>query len=97
MVIGVTMSTAYQNVSVVQHGNKTYSNEVFSGVDSDLRSKFGAIHREFSPSPRKFYAFCTSVTVCKSFSVSPVDTWLYFRSGHGDNCRDPCEWFVSLI
>jgi guanine nucleotide-binding protein alpha-1 subunit len=23
-----------------------------------------AIHREYSPSPRKFYAFCTSVTVC---------------------------------
>ena len=29
---------------------------------SDLRSKFSAIHREYSPNPRKFYAFCTSVT-----------------------------------
>lgn len=28
----------------------------------DLRSKFSAIHREYSPVPRKFYAFCTSVT-----------------------------------
>ena len=28
----------------------------------DLRGKFGAIHREYSPNPRKFYAFCTSVT-----------------------------------
>jgi guanine nucleotide-binding protein subunit alpha len=28
----------------------------------DLRSKFSAIHREYSPNPRKFYAFCTSVT-----------------------------------
>ncbi|KAJ8688678.1 hypothetical protein PTI98_013436 [Pleurotus ostreatus] len=27
-----------------------------------LRSKFSAIHREYSPNPRKFYAFCTSVT-----------------------------------
>ncbi|KAF5351154.1 hypothetical protein D9756_008283 [Leucocoprinus leucothites] len=28
----------------------------------DMRSKFSAIHREHSPNPRKFYAFCTSVT-----------------------------------
>lgn len=28
----------------------------------DLMSKFNAIHREYSPKPRKFYAFCTSVT-----------------------------------
>jgi hypothetical protein len=28
----------------------------------DLRSKFSAIHREYSPNPRKFYAFTTSVT-----------------------------------
>jgi len=27
-----------------------------------MKSKFGAIHRDFSPNPRKFYAFCTSVT-----------------------------------
>ncbi|TRM60373.1 guanine nucleotide binding protein, alpha subunit [Schizophyllum amplum] len=31
-------------------------------VSKYLRSKFSAIHREYSPSPRKFYAFCTSVT-----------------------------------
>lgn len=29
---------------------------------SDMRSKFSAIQREHSPNPRKFYAFCTSVT-----------------------------------
>jgi hypothetical protein len=29
---------------------------------TDLRGKFSAIHREYSPNPRKFYAFCTSVT-----------------------------------
>lgn len=29
---------------------------------SDLRGKFNAILREYSPNPRKFYAFCTSVT-----------------------------------
>ncbi|KAG6334212.1 hypothetical protein ID866_4883 [Astraeus odoratus] len=29
-----------------------------------FRSKFSAIHREYSPLPRKFYGFCTSVTVC---------------------------------
>ncbi|OBZ77764.1 Guanine nucleotide-binding protein alpha-1 subunit [Grifola frondosa] len=27
-----------------------------------FRSKFNAIHREYSPLPRKFYGFCTSVT-----------------------------------
>ncbi|KIM78223.1 hypothetical protein PILCRDRAFT_75828 [Piloderma croceum F 1598] len=27
-----------------------------------FRSKFGAIHREYSPNPRKFYGWCTSVT-----------------------------------
>ncbi|TFK28492.1 G-alpha-domain-containing protein [Coprinopsis marcescibilis] len=31
-------------------------------VSKYLRSKFSAIHREYSPQPRKFYAFCTSVT-----------------------------------
>ncbi|KAJ8087641.1 hypothetical protein PM082_006475 [Marasmius tenuissimus] len=31
-------------------------------VSKYLRSKFSAIHREYSPNPRKFYAFCTSVT-----------------------------------
>ncbi|XP_006463700.1 hypothetical protein AGABI2DRAFT_187221 [Agaricus bisporus var. bisporus H97] len=31
-------------------------------VSKYMRSKFGAIQREHSPIPRKFYAFCTSVT-----------------------------------
>ncbi|CDO70181.1 hypothetical protein BN946_scf184774.g9 [Trametes cinnabarina] len=31
-------------------------------VEKYFRSKFGAIHREHSPIPRKFYGFCTSVT-----------------------------------
>ncbi|KAJ7636893.1 G-alpha-domain-containing protein [Roridomyces roridus] len=34
----------------------------FEAVSSYLRTKFSAIHREHSPNPRKFYAFCTSVT-----------------------------------
>lgn len=37
----------------------------------DLRGKFSAIHREYSPNPRKFYAFCTSVTV--SFCYTWID------------------------
>lgn len=28
----------------------------------DLKGKFSAIHREYSPNPRKFYVFATSVT-----------------------------------
>ncbi|KAF9067094.1 guanine nucleotide binding protein, alpha subunit [Rhodocollybia butyracea] len=31
-------------------------------VSKYFRGKFAAIHREYSPNPRKFYAFCTSVT-----------------------------------
>ncbi|KAG6850077.1 hypothetical protein H0H93_001427 [Arthromyces matolae] len=31
-------------------------------VSKYLRGKFSAIHREYSPNPRKFYAFLTSVT-----------------------------------
>ncbi|TFK72811.1 G-alpha-domain-containing protein [Pluteus cervinus] len=31
-------------------------------VSKYLRGKFSAIHREYSPNPRKFYSFCTSVT-----------------------------------
>ncbi|KAJ7323002.1 guanine nucleotide binding protein, alpha subunit [Mycena albidolilacea] len=34
----------------------------FAAVSQYLRGKFSAIHREYSPNPRKFYAFCTSVT-----------------------------------
>ncbi|KAF8217694.1 guanine nucleotide binding protein, alpha subunit [Mycena galopus ATCC 62051] len=34
----------------------------FEAVSQYLRGKFSAIHREYSPNPRKFYAFCTSVT-----------------------------------
>ncbi|KAJ7034525.1 guanine nucleotide binding protein, alpha subunit [Mycena alexandri] len=34
----------------------------FEAVSQYLRSKFSAIHREYSPNPRKFYAFLTSVT-----------------------------------
>ncbi|TEB19206.1 G-alpha-domain-containing protein [Coprinellus micaceus] len=34
----------------------------FDGVSKYLRGKFAAIHREYSPNPRKFYVFCTSVT-----------------------------------
>jgi hypothetical protein len=29
----------------------------------DFHTKFSAIHREYSPNPRKFYGWCTSVTV----------------------------------
>ncbi|KAF8872524.1 guanine nucleotide binding protein, alpha subunit [Mucidula mucida] len=44
---------------VRSYGDK--SNDVDS-VSKYLRSKFNAIHREYSPLPRKFYAFTTSVT-----------------------------------
>ena len=37
----------------------------------DFRSKFSAIHREHSPIPRKFYGFCTSVTVSTIHEMLP--------------------------
>ncbi|KAJ7622976.1 hypothetical protein B0H17DRAFT_1219128 [Mycena rosella] len=36
--------------------------EVPFAAKFDLRNKFSAIHYECSPSPRKFYAFCMSIT-----------------------------------
>ncbi|KAF5383149.1 hypothetical protein D9615_005013 [Tricholomella constricta] len=43
---------------------KSYSDREndLDSVSKYLRGKFSAIHREYSPNPRKFYAFCTSVT-----------------------------------
>ncbi|RDB30429.1 Guanine nucleotide-binding protein alpha-4 subunit [Hypsizygus marmoreus] len=43
---------------------KSYSDRDndLDSVSKYLRGKFSAIHREYSPNPRKFYAFCTSVT-----------------------------------
>ena len=61
----------------------------------DLRSKFSAIHREYSPNPRKFYAFCTSVTVSILFLASHLladkSTGLY------DDSRDPHQRFVFFV
>lgn len=36
---------------------------LFSLFVADFKAKFAAIQREYSPNPRKFYGFCTSVTV----------------------------------
>lgn len=43
---------------------RTYGDRenTLDGVSKYLRGKFAAIHREYSPTPRKFYVFCTSVT-----------------------------------
>jgi guanine nucleotide-binding protein alpha-1 subunit len=57
----------------------------------DLRSKFNAIQREYSPHPRKFYAFCTSVTV--STVLSPLSVVLVNPvSGLSDDVRDLTQW-----
>jgi len=67
MATGQTTWTASANV----RGNFPRPGDPFSQTEpgvyvasfpSDLRGKFSAIHREYSPNPRKFYAFCTSVT-----------------------------------
>ncbi|KAJ7034514.1 guanine nucleotide-binding protein alpha-4 subunit [Mycena alexandri] len=46
----------------------------FEAVSQYLRSEFSAIHREYSPNPRKFYAFLTSVTV-RSPPLPFLFTW----------------------
>lgn len=38
----------------------------------DFRSKFSAIQRAYSPTPRKFYGFCTSVTVRPLIDAIPI-------------------------
>lgn len=51
----------------------------------DFRSKFSAIHREHSPIPRKFYGFCTSVTVCYhslTFDGFISDTYAHVLAGY---------------
>lgn len=51
------------NVRVVPHSIRSFADLLITWrVVVDMRSKFSAIHREHSPNPRKFYAFCTSVT-----------------------------------
>lgn len=40
-----------------------FTDVLFSLFVADFKAKFAAIQREYSPNPRKFYGFCTSVTV----------------------------------
>ena len=58
----------------------------------DFRSKFSAIHREHSPIPRKFYGFCTSVTV-RSFQ----DTVLPIRHIHAYMCSQDTTTTGGII
>ena len=68
MVIGLMISTLLANVCpFFPFFYETKTNRLsqilfFDNFFLDLRGKFSAIHREYSPNPRKFYAFCTSVT-----------------------------------
>ena len=64
MVIGIMISILSANVSLflTARGGREKSLSTLSIIVLDLRGKFSAIHREYSPNPRKFYAFCTSVT-----------------------------------
>ena len=43
-----------------------------TGAIADFKSKFSAIHREHSPIPRKFYGFCTSVTVRRKLQETEI-------------------------
>ncbi|KIK55033.1 hypothetical protein GYMLUDRAFT_62818 [Collybiopsis luxurians FD-317 M1] len=54
-----------------------------------LRSKFSAIHREYSPIPRKFYAFCTSVTdTATTAGIIASGTSLFPHPGSLPACQD---------
>ena len=62
MVIGIMISILSANVSLLPHYAVDETISYHLPIFVDLRGKFSAIHREYSPNPRKFYAFCTSVT-----------------------------------
>jgi hypothetical protein len=71
----------------VRHALRTGAGRAADGPCADFRSKFSAIQRECSPSPRKFYGFCTSVTVCAfraCVGVRSADG----RTGHVDDVWD---------
>lgn len=59
----------------------------------DFRGKFNAIQRTYSPIPRKFYGYCTSVTVRLIFQlfVLPINRGL---AGNYDNGWYPCERYA---
>ena len=58
----------------------------------DLRGKFSAIHREYSPNPRKFYAFCTSVTdTATTAGIIASGTFILFHF------RAPAPWTAILL
>lgn len=72
-------------------------------LTTDFRSKFSAIQRAYSPTPRKFYGFCTSVTVRRLIDTLVVNLHIpYVLStmlisphdviGHRYDSRYPCEW-----
>ena len=58
----------------------------------DFRGKFSAIQRTYSPSPRRFYGYCTSVTVGISLGCSVVMSPDRTCIGNHDNGRHPCQW-----
>jgi hypothetical protein len=60
-VTGIMISILSANVCLVTR-YEAHENSFDICCFLDLRGKFSAIHREYSPNPRKFYAFCTSVT-----------------------------------
>ncbi|KAI0777192.1 guanine nucleotide binding protein, alpha subunit [Trametes elegans] len=57
-------------------------------VEKYFRSKFSAIHREHSPIPRKFYGFCTSVTVRRCRKMHMFVWGLTSVPGHNHHWRN---------
>ena len=82
----------------------------FSLLGTDFRTKFHAIHREYSPKPRKFYAFTTSVTVslsarvrCPAYVVCPSGrvAWLprpisFYGASPGQSLRTAWDNHCNL-
>jgi hypothetical protein len=57
----------------------------------DFRGKFSAIQRTYSPVPRKFYGYCTSITV--RFIYRPPHKTLFVNRGY---CRRLRQRLASL-
>ncbi|KAK2465576.1 hypothetical protein APHAL10511_002468 [Amanita phalloides] len=75
----------------------------FETASKYLKGKFGAIHREYSPRARKFYAFCTSVTDTTTTagiiaSVRDMDSgYAFINDGPVDPSSQPHLYHPYLV
>jgi len=63
--------------------------------NTDFRGKFNAIQRTYSPVPRKFYGYCTSITVRSVLDhLAGYYSLIEAIVGNCYNGWHPCKWYV---